>query len=232
MSLRADHKALVFVGAVAVLGAGVRVVRAASGSTAIPNAQPALDRQMASADSAAASASSRADRNDSNGRARGRRASSRRRLASVDSADTSAFDPEQGTPSRRRSAGPLDRRGYVGGRLDLDVATAAQIDSLPGITPTIARRIAADRVRRGPFLSLDGLRRVSGIGPTLIKRLDSLVTFSGAYTQAAPQDTTIQPRGHAKGRPRAPTRRGSGGAELMQPAELRTRAPPRGLSRL
>lgn len=228
MSLRADHKALVFVGAVAVLGAGVRVVRAASGSTIRPSAQPALDRQVSAADSAAASTSSRADRDRSNGRGRGRRSSSRRGLAIADSADTAAtLDPKQGSPSRRRSVGPLDRRGYVGGKLDLDVATAAQIDSLPGITPTIARRIAADRVKRGPFLSLDGLRRVSGIGPTLINRLDSLVTFSGTYTQAAPQDTTIARRG-AKGRPRGTTRRGG----TMRPAALRTRAPPRGLSRL
>lgn len=207
MSLRADHKALVFVGAVAVLGAAVRVVRAASGSTLGTNAQPALDRQMAAADSSAASALRPSDRSGSRGR--GRSTGSRRRPASLDTSDTNAVDnPEQGTPARRRSAGPLDRRGYVGGRLDLDVATAAQIDSLPGITPTIARRIAADRVRRGPFLSLDGLRRVSGIGPTLIKRLDSLVTFSGAYTQATPQDTTIQSRGRAKGRARGSTRRG------------------------
>ena len=209
MSLRADHKALVFVGAVAILGAGVRVVRAASGSTVTPSTQPALEHQMASADSAATSAADRADAHRSGGRGRGRGLGSRRRSANGDPADTVAvLDPEQGTPSRKRAAGPLDRRGYVGGRLDLDIATAAQIDSLPGITPTIARRIAADRVQHGPFLNLDGLRRVSGIGPTLIRRLDSLVTFSGVYTQATPQDTTIPPRRKAKARGRGATRRG------------------------
>lgn len=83
------------------------------------------------------------------------------------------------------------------------MATAAQIDSLPGITPTIAKRIAADRMKRGPFLDLDGLRRVSGIGPTLIKRLDSLVTFSGVYTQGVPGDSMIAPRRRAK--PKRPT---------------------------
>src|SRR5690242_10539882 len=194
MSLRPDHKALVFVAAVAVLGAAVRVVRAASGPTPEPNTQPALDRQMAAADSSATSVAGRSDRSGSTGRGRGRGRSvaHRRREPSVDTVDAGAeVDPEQGTPSHRRSAGPLDRPGYIGGKLDLDVATAAQIDSLPGITPAIARRIAADRVKRGPFLSLDGLRRVSGIGPTLTRRLDSLVTFSGVYTQSTPQDTTI-----------------------------------------
>jgi DNA uptake protein ComE-like DNA-binding protein len=210
MSLRADHKALVFVGAVAVLGAGVRVVRAASGSTVTPSTQSALEHQMASADSAATSAADRADARRSNGRGGGGRGSgSRRHATKANLTDTVAtLDPEQGTPSRKRAAGPLDRRGYVGGRLDLDIATAAQIDSLPGITPAIARRIAADRVKHGPFLNLDGLRRVSGIGPTLIKRLDSLVTFSGTYTQATPQDSTIPPRGKAKPRGRGATRRG------------------------
>lgn len=132
---------------------------------------------------------------------RGRRNSSRSR-ARVDTARV-AVDSAQGTPSRSRRTGSLDRRGYVGNRLDLDIATAAQIDSLPGITPTIAKRIAADRMKRGPFLDLDGLRRVSGIGPTLIKRLDSLVTFSGVYTQGVPGDSMIAPRRRAK--PKRPT---------------------------
>lgn len=209
MSLRADHKALVFVGAVAVLGAGVRVVRSASGSTVTPSTQAALEHQMASADSAATSAAGRADARRSNGRGRGRGSGSRRHSANGDPADTVAvLDPEQGTPSHKRAGGPLDRRGYIGSTLDLDIATAAQIDSLPGITPAIARRIAADRVKHGPFLNLDGLRRISGIGPTLIKRLDSLVTFSGAYTQATPQDTMIPPRRKANARRRGATPRG------------------------
>ena len=222
MSLRADHKALVFVGAVAVLGAAVRVVRAASGSTVPVHEQAALDHQIATADSSAVSASARTARAGVSGRGRNRTASGRQTIAISDSADGAVPEPEQGTPSRKRGAGALDRRGYVGGRLDLDVATAAQIDSLPGITPAIARRIAADRVRRGPFLSLDGLRRVSGIGPTLIRRLDSLVTFSGVYTQATPQDTTIPPR-RAAARPRGGARRRG----ATRPVALRTRGPPR-----
>jgi len=111
--------------------------------------------------------------------------------------------------------------GYLNGKLDLDVATAAQIDSLPGITPTIAKRIAADRMRRGPFLSLDGLRRVSGVGPALAKHLDSLVTFSGALVQGNAQDSSIRAR---------PRKWKRGGA--TRPAALQTRAPPPALWRL
>jgi hypothetical protein len=230
MSLRPDHKALVFLGAVAVLGAGVRVSRAASRSGSSPSTQPALDRQMASADSAATAsrfgpASRRSSgrggaRGGTRGGARGgRRPAGRSQEWSSDSS-WSPPDSAQGKP-RKKGAEPRTGPGYINGKLDLDVATAAQIDSLPGVPPTIAKRIAADRMRRGPFLSLDGLRRVSGVGPTLAKHLDSLVTFSGAYTQGASQDSTI------RGRLRKPKR---GGA--MRPAALRTKAPPQAPSRL
>jgi len=219
MSLRPDHKALVFLGAVAVLGAGVRVSRAASRSVASPGAQPALDRQMASADSAASAGRSRSRPRPASGRG-GRRSARRPQEWSSDSA-SSPPDSTQGKPAHKKASEPRTGPGYIDGKLDLDVATAAQIDSLPGVPPTIAKRIAADRMRRGPFLSLDGLRRVSGVGPAFAKHLDSLVTFSGVYMQGASQDSTI------RGRVRKPKRGGS-----MRPAALRTRAPPPAPSRL
>jgi hypothetical protein len=209
----------VFLGAVVVLGAGVRVSRAASGSAAHPNAQPALDRQMASADSAATAGRSAAGARRSSGHG-GRRSFARPTALTSDSASAVA-DVEQGTPSRKRAAEAKMGSGYLNGKLDLDVATAAQIDSLPGITPTIAKRIAADRMRRGPFLSLDGLRRVSGVGPALAKHLDSLVTFSGALVQGNAQDSSIRAR---------PRKWKRGGA--TRPAALQTRAPPPALWRL
>ena len=89
----------------------------------------------------------------------------------------------------------MDRVGYVNGRLDLDVATAAQIDSLPGVTPLMAKRIVLDRMRRGPFLNLDGLKRVTGAGPRFVEQIDSLVTFSGTIHWAEPSDTVIPKRG-------------------------------------
>jgi hypothetical protein len=197
----------------------VRVSRAASRSVSSPSTQPALDRQMASADSAANAGRFGAGPRRSSPRG-GRRPAGRSREWSSDSASWPT-DSGQGKPSRRKAAEPHTGPGYINGKLDLDVATAAQIDSLPGVPPTIAKRIAADRMRRGPFLSLDGLRRVSGVGPSLAKHLDSLVTFSGVYTQGASQDSTI------RGRVRKPKR---GGA--MRPAALRTRGPPPAPSRL
>jgi Helix-hairpin-helix motif len=221
MSLRPDQKALVFLGAVAVLGAGVRVSRAAARSVISPSEQTALDRQMDSADSAANAGRAAGGARRSGGRG-GRRVTKPRELSS-DSA-SSLPDTGQGKPSRRKSGEPRTGPGYVNGKLDLDVATAAQIDSLPGVTPTMAKRIAADRMTHGPFLSLDGLRRVSGVGPSLAKWLDSLVTFSGAYTQGDAQDSTIRARRKWK--------RGGRVGGAMRPAALRTKGPPPAPSRL
>ena len=64
--------------------------------------------------------------------------------------------------------------------LDLDRASADDIESLPGVGPALAARIVANRDTAGAFGSLDGLCDVSGIGPALAERLRPLVTFSGA----------------------------------------------------
>jgi competence protein ComEA len=42
---------------------------------------------------------------------------------------------------------------------------------LPGIGPTRAERIAADRSARGEFVRVDDLVRVKGIGPVTVERL-------------------------------------------------------------
>src|ERR1043166_8727057 len=130
MTLQSDHKALIFVGAIAVLGAGVRVVRAASASSSA-KAQPALEHQMQAADSSKRAVG-------------GKR---RPKKAAIDTGRIAAIDPAPPAVTARGN-----------GRLDLDIATAAQVDSLPGVSTAMAKRIVADRVQHGPFLSLARLR--------------------------------------------------------------------------
>ena len=55
---------------------------------------------------------------------------------------------------------PGDQLLALGVKLDVNSASAAELEALPGIGPTIARRIVADR----PYRSVAELRRVSGIG--------------------------------------------------------------------
>lgn len=64
-----------------------------------------------------------------------------------------------------------------GGLVRLNLADAAELDTLPGVGPVTAQNIVADRDANGPFASLDDLQRVSGIGPALVARLDGLVTM-------------------------------------------------------
>jgi competence protein ComEA len=55
--------------------------------------------------------------------------------------------------------------------LDLNQASAAQLDGLPGIGPVLAERIVAFREQNGPFASVDQLLDVSGIGPAVLAEL-------------------------------------------------------------
>ena len=48
--------------------------------------------------------------------------------------------------------------------IDLNAATVAQLETLPGIGPTLAGAIVAERDRRGGFRSVNELREVRGIG--------------------------------------------------------------------
>jgi competence ComEA-like helix-hairpin-helix protein len=64
------------------------------------------------------------------------------------------------------------------GPVDLDVAGEKEIEALRHVGPALAKRIVADRDSFGPFGSIEGLQRVKGIGPSMVEKLDSAVTFS------------------------------------------------------
>ena len=59
----------------------------------------------------------------------------------------------------------------VAGPIDVNTATAAQLDELPGIGPSLAAAIIAFRAEHGPFAALDALEQVPGIGPSKLSRL-------------------------------------------------------------
>lgn len=65
--------------------------------------------------------------------------------------------------------------GGAGGPVDLNTATAEDLDALPGIGPVLAQRIVAHRSAQGPFRSVDQLDDVPGIGPTTAAELAELV---------------------------------------------------------
>jgi competence protein ComEA len=67
----------------------------------------------------------------------------------------------------------------AGGKLDLNTATAAELDALPGIGPVLAQRIVDHRTQHGPFRSVDELDDVPGIGPAIFGELAALVVVAG-----------------------------------------------------
>ncbi|MEV6243936.1 ComEA family DNA-binding protein [Lentzea sp. NPDC051838] len=59
--------------------------------------------------------------------------------------------------------------------LDLNSATASELDTLPGVGPVTAQRIVDHRTRKGPFASVDQLREIEGIGDSKLAKLADLV---------------------------------------------------------
>jgi len=62
------------------------------------------------------------------------------------------------------------------GPLDLNAATQAQLEALPGIGPSLAQAIIAERTRKGGFRSVNELQQVHGIGERRFAELKTLVT--------------------------------------------------------
>jgi competence protein ComEA len=75
----------------------------------------------------------------------------------------------ESTKSTRSGKSELD------GPLDINKATAAQMECLPGIGPTLAQRIVDEREKK-PFASVDDLKRVYGIGPKKLEQARPFVT--------------------------------------------------------
>ncbi|GIK28016.1 MAG: ComEA family DNA-binding protein [Chloroflexi bacterium] len=64
----------------------------------------------------------------------------------------------------------------VGGEiLNVNTATAAELDTLPGIGPVLAQRIVTYRGEYGAFQSVEALANVSGIGPALLDQIRPLI---------------------------------------------------------
>ncbi len=62
-------------------------------------------------------------------------------------------------------------------RINVNTASAAELDLLPGIGPVYAQRIVEERAANGVFTSVDDLQRVRGIGPKTAAKLEPLVSF-------------------------------------------------------
>lgn len=97
----------------------------------------------------------------------------------------SLFDPAQdGDPiAHRDSSLALAQPLATGERIDADRATARELERLPDVGPSLARRIVADRESLGAFGGIVGLDRVAGVGPATLERLAPHLSFSGVRSE-------------------------------------------------
>jgi len=90
--------------------------------------------------------------------------------------------PQNATPEtlavRPTAPGATPEKTSFGldGRLDLNRASADELEGLPGIGPKTAQRIVDDRRTRGPFRKPSDLTQVKGIGVKTLARLLPHVT--------------------------------------------------------
>jgi competence protein ComEA len=66
----------------------------------------------------------------------------------------------------------------AGAPVDLNTATSAQLDTLPGVGPATAAAILTYRTRHGRFKSVTELLEVPGIGPAKLEAIRPLVMVS------------------------------------------------------
>lgn len=69
----------------------------------------------------------------------------------------------------------------VSGVVNLNTATAAQLDLLPGIGEKAAKRIIEHRTKT-PFAKVEDLRRVKGFGAKKLEKLKPYLTITGPTT--------------------------------------------------
>lgn len=62
------------------------------------------------------------------------------------------------------------------GLLNINTATAEELDALPGIGPTLAQRIVEYRERNGAFTAVTELSNVDGIGVKKVLAIMELIT--------------------------------------------------------
>jgi competence protein ComEA len=77
---------------------------------------------------------------------------------------------QTGGQPRPTSAGLLD-----GKKLNINTATAAELEQLPGIGPALAQKILDDRQQNGPLSSTDDLTRIPGIKGGILSKIEPYI---------------------------------------------------------
>ena len=88
----------------------------------------------------------------------------------------SSAAPAAVSPVAAFSAGAGSSVQQAGGKVNINTADQAQLDTLPGIGPAYAQRIIQYRELNGPFETIEDIKQVSGIGDKRFEQLKDLIT--------------------------------------------------------
>jgi competence protein ComEA len=72
--------------------------------------------------------------------------------------------------------GDVDSRSGTVSLVNINAASAVELEALPGIGPTYAQRIVDYRQANGPFAAVEEIMEVKGIGPGTFAKLEGLIT--------------------------------------------------------
>jgi len=82
----------------------------------------------------------------------------------------------EGNPRPLVSGGGSSSGGTTGALVNVNAATAAELETLPRIGPATAQRILEYREANGPFTAIEDIQNVPGIGPATLEGLEGLIT--------------------------------------------------------
>ena len=85
--------------------------------------------------------------------------------------------PEAAEPMPEAAAEPMPE---AAGPIDINMADAAALQTLPGIGETKAAAIIAHREANGPFATVDALQNVKGIGEETLGKLKEQITVGAS----------------------------------------------------
>lgn len=78
---------------------------------------------------------------------------------------------QQPTPSLALTEAPIEAAPGTTGLININTATAEELDELPGIGPSKAKAIVDHRLKIGGFSTLEQLMDVKGIGPAIFAKM-------------------------------------------------------------
>lgn len=103
--------------------------------------------------------------------------------ANTEKANTEKAASEKVTSGKAPGKGASARGSGGEGLVNVNTASAVEIEALPGIGPSLAARILEYREKHGPFKRLEDLMQVRGVGEKNFLKLKSLITVGSTKAE-------------------------------------------------